>query len=386
MVELWPFAASGEIVETLEWRTDVLQTRAAEQRIALRLRPRVILTLRHRLDGPGLARAAALARAGFAEQWHVPLWHHAARPAVTLGSGDVAIALAATEDFAGAEHAALAVDGGEAALVALAAIEPDRLVLAERLGAALPAASVAAARIAVAPVCRGVFAAALDIARRRQGNATATATFLLPDSPGLPSPDLPDAETPTWLGRPVLVDPSVIRQPLATTLRQAVEYVDNGFGPVVVEPLRDLVARGETITLRAHGPAARARLRRWLLDLRGRQASLWLPSWGRELRLTAPMSAGATLMRVEPLGAAEDWAGRSIVIETPGGLVFRSVTAAITEAGEHLLSLSASVGEPLGVETPVHLMTLVRSDADRIELRHDAVACEVALPVVEAPA
>lgn len=386
MAELWSFAAMGEIVEALEWRTDVLQTRAAEQRIALRPRPRVILTLRHRLDAQGLARATALARAGFAEQWHVPLWHQAAQSAGALAQGDSAIALAATEDFSGAEHAALAVDGRAAALVTIAAVAPDRLVLAEPLGTVLPAASVAAARIAVAPVYRGVFAAALDIARRRQGDATVTATFLLPDAPGLPASDFAVPEPPLHLDRPVLTDPSVIRQPLAAALRQAVEYVDNGFGPVVVEPIRDLVARGETITLRAHGPAARARLRRWLLALRGRQASVWLPSWGRELRLTAPMSADATLMRVEPLGAAEDWAGRSMVIDTPAGLVFRSVTAAIAEAGEHLLSLSASPGEPLVPSTPAHLMSLMRSDADRIEVRHDAVASEVALPVLEVPA
>jgi hypothetical protein len=130
-------------------------------------------------------------------------------------------------------------------------------------------------------------------------------------------------------------------------------------------------------------PATRARLRRWLLGLRGRQASFWPPSWGRELRLTAPISAGATLMRVAPIGAVEDWAGRSIVIETPAGLVFRRVTAAIESSGEHFLSVSDSLGNAIGIETPVHLMSLMRSDADRIEVRHDAVASEVALPVVE---
>jgi hypothetical protein len=31
----------------------------------------------------------------------------------------------------------------------------------------------------------------------------------------------------------------------------------------------------------------------------------------------------------------------------------------------------------------VHFLTAVRSDADRIEIQHGAVACEVTLPVVE---
>ncbi len=66
---LWPFPAAQEITEVLEWRTDVLTSRAGEQRIALRPRPREIVTFRHRLDALGMARAAELARAGFAGDW-----------------------------------------------------------------------------------------------------------------------------------------------------------------------------------------------------------------------------------------------------------------------------------------------------------------------------
>ena len=45
---IWPFPATQEITEVLEWRTDVLPSRAGEQRIALRPRPREIVTLRTR--------------------------------------------------------------------------------------------------------------------------------------------------------------------------------------------------------------------------------------------------------------------------------------------------------------------------------------------------
>jgi hypothetical protein len=77
---LWPFAAAQEITEVLEWRTDVLTSGAGEQRIALRPRPREIVTFQHRLDALGMARAAELARAGFAGDWHVPFWHMALQP------------------------------------------------------------------------------------------------------------------------------------------------------------------------------------------------------------------------------------------------------------------------------------------------------------------
>lgn len=61
--ELWLFAASGQVTEVLESRTDVLTSRTGEQRIALRTAPREIITLTHRLDARGMAQAAELARA-----------------------------------------------------------------------------------------------------------------------------------------------------------------------------------------------------------------------------------------------------------------------------------------------------------------------------------
>lgn len=376
---LWPFPAAQEITEVLEWRTDVLQARGAEQRIALRPRPREIVTVQHRLDTLGLARAAELVRAGFVGDWLVPLWHMAVQPDADVAQGAIEIIVdTSVSDFRAGAALGIAVDGGEAAMVAIASVQPDRLVLAELLGPQLPSAMVAARRVTVAPIRAGVLTSALEISRRRQNDGIATASFLLRDAPELTAPALP-----TYLGRPVQTDPGLIRAPITATLRRAVEYVDSGFGPVMVEPLRDVFERGEAITLKAQGATERWALRRWLWSLRGRQASFWLPSWGRELQLRSPMTSGSTLMRVAPVAELAAYVGRAIMLEMPGGLRFRTITAAVAEGADHRLTLSSSLGEPVSLTTRVHFLVLVRSDADRIEIRHGAVASEVTLPVVE---
>jgi hypothetical protein len=136
---LWPFPAAQEITEVLEWRTDVLRARAGEQRLALRSLPREIVTFRHRLDARGMARAAELARAGFAGDWLVPLWHMAVQPDTDLAQGATEILLETTvSDFRAPGFVAIAVDGREAVLASIAAIEADRIVLAEPLGTQLP--------------------------------------------------------------------------------------------------------------------------------------------------------------------------------------------------------------------------------------------------------
>jgi len=253
----------------LEWRTDVLQARAGEQRIALRPCPREIVTFRHRLDALGMAWAAELARGSFAGEWNVPLWHMAQQPGGDLAQGATEIVIDTTvSDFRAGGLAGIAVDGRDAMSTAIAAVQTDRLILANPLVLQLPSPTVSAHRITVAPIRAGVLTSAVEIARRRQGDGTVTASFHMRDAPELTAPTQPG-----YLGRPVQTDPSLIRRPLTANLRRAVEYVDNGFGPVVVEAMRDAFERSEAITLRAQGGAARWALRRWLVDFRGEKRS-----------------------------------------------------------------------------------------------------------------
>ena len=378
---LWPFPAAQEITEVLEWRTDVLQARSGEQRIALRPRPREIVTLRHRLDALGMARAAELARTGFAGECHVSLWHMALQPDTDLAQGATEIMIDTTvSDFRAGGLAAIGIDGGAAAPVEIAAVQPDRLILAEPVALQLPATSMVARRITVAPIRAGVLTSAVEIARGRQSDGVASAAFLLRDAP-----DLTASVLPSYLGQPVQIDPSLVRGPLTASLRRAVEYVDNGFGPVVVEPMRDVFERSESITLKAQGAAARWALRRWLWSLRGRQASFWLPTWGNELQLRAAMTAGSVLMRVAPIAPLTSYIGRRIVVEMPGSMRFRTVTSAIEDGPDHRLTLSSNLGVPVPVGAKAHFLTAMRSDADRVEIRHGPVASEVTLPVIEVP-
>ena len=379
---LWSFPAAESVSEVLEWRTDVLRARAGEQRIALRSLPREIVTLRHKLNALELAQVAELVRAGFAEEWWVPLWHMSQQPTMDLTQGDLEIALdTSVADFQSPGFAAIALDGGEAALLEISSTQPDRLILAEPLVLQTPTMTVSAGRVTVAPLRIGILASALEIERRRQNDGTVTATFLLRDVADLTPPVLP-----SYLGSSVQTDPSLTRAPLSASLRRAVEYVDNGFGPVVIEPLRDVFERGETITLKAQGPAERWALRRWLWSLRGRQASFWLPTWGRELQLQVAMTSGSAQMRVVPVAALAAYVGRKILLEMPSGPRFRTITAAVAEGSVHRLTISSNLGEPVTMGTKVHFMTHVRSDADRIEIQHGVVASEVTLPVVEVSA
>ena len=374
MPELWPYPVRQPIEEVLEWRTDVLAARAAEQRIALRPAPREILSYTHVLDAAAITRATELARAGMTDSWLVPLWSMTMRPGVDLADTDTIIPMnTGLGEWRGPGHGIVATDGGKAHAIEIATVFPDRLELASPVGIAVPKALVAPARI-------GQLTAPLEVTRRRQGLGTVTATFTLTDA------STPGASPyPTYQGLDVVTEPTVLRQPLSETVARTVDIVDNGFGPLVLEPVRDTLQRRSSLTLVDHGPTARWTRRQWLLSLCGRQRAFWLATWGRELVLQAPVAAGDTSMAVAPIADLAAYVGRHVMVDLPAGPVCREITGAIFDALGHRLDISApGVAVPLG--TPVHFLTKVRLDADRVEFEHSATRTEMSVTVIEVPA
>lgn len=373
MPSLWPFPARHPVTEVLEWNTDTLITAAAEQRIALRIVPRSILTVSHLLDATGLARAAELARAGLVDKWTVPLWH-LVRPATDpIDAADLTVFVDTGEgSFAAPGQAVIAADGGEAYLVEVSAVLPNRLELAAPAGVTL-------AHPIVAPLGTGILTRPVEIDRRRQGLGTVTATFTLQDGT-----ELAASSYPTHLGLDVLTDPAVLRQPLGETIGQTVEYIDNGFGPIMIEPVLTHVQRRSTITLVDRG-AARWTRRRWLHGLRGRQRAFWLPTWGRELVLQASVTSSATSVVVAATADPGGWIGRHVMFDLASGPVFREITNAVYDALGIRLTIAAP-GKSIPVSTPIHLLTQARLDTDRIELEHFGNRSEFAASLIETPA
>ena len=555
MPELWPFTAHGTATEVLDWRTDVLQSQSREQRISLRSVPREILTLRHRLDGSGIAAAADLARRGMADDWIVPLWMMAEPSNVALSAAETIVPVSAAQaDYRAPGFVVLATAGGGAHLLEVAGVRADGIDLLTPLGVDL-------AHPIVAPARRARLLTPLEIERRHAGLGIVTARFLLQDSADLSglrgvalyiaidastsmsgakiaaamaavkalveelgttvppvlrndicvvfwnatvtgvrlyrdadrsdlasladwltapvalggatdfevalsqAPDFfsgagakrrivlfltdgephpagsvdaavtlrdtidhlevfgfnigltntaytarldntgvdgvpiiasgdTDALRDTLLGtllglvrysgQDVLIDPSLVRQPLPETVAQAFEAVDSGLGPIVLEPLRDLVERGSVLSLYDTGLAECWSRRRWLHSLRGRQRAFWLPTWGRELVLQAPVTSSDTSVFVAALADPGAWTGRHVMFDIASGPVVRQITNVVFDALGLKLTIAAP-GKNIPVTTPIHLLTKVRLDTDRIELEHFGNRSEFAASVIEIP-
>jgi len=74
MSKVWPFVPREEMIEVAEWATDVIRTKASEQRIALRKEPIVTFRFSHILDAYKYTFAQSLVEFAGANSLYVPDW------------------------------------------------------------------------------------------------------------------------------------------------------------------------------------------------------------------------------------------------------------------------------------------------------------------------
>lgn len=376
MPDLWPYPALEPLREVIEWRTDVLSSRQAEQRIALRSVPRSVLTIRSRLQRPGLADAVERARAGFGQWWRVPLWHMAATVGA-LGTGVTTIAVDTTVADYRAGGYALVTDVRaqafeRAQLVEIASVAPGEIGLQSPL-----AEGVAFA--AVVPVEDAVLTSAPAISRRRASLGDISLEFTVIGGSGAAGSTLPQYE-----GRDVLTSSPEVRGPVASRVEQAVTYVDAEIGGIAVESQREIISRAEVVTLTDRSGADATARREWFRSLRGRQGAFWMPTWGNELLLREAVSGADAL--IAPVTALAAYLGRHVAIDAPSGLHFREVVGAAQDGDDHRLTLSASVSGGVPAGARIHWMPLVRLDTDRVEIAHGVGRSRATFSVVEVEA
>jgi len=380
-MSLWPFMPVGEIVEVLEWRTDVLRARASEQRFRLRERPRRTWNFAHLFDADGQSAARAILRAGTACQ--VPDWIKAIHAGPVSAGSSVSI----TMDTTG-----LGLVAG-ASVVLWNGIRDFEVCVIESVSlGALVLESVATARNAtIYRVDQAHAGVELSISRPAGPLQRGTISF------EAPAVDVHAATTYTqYRGHDVLpMVPLVGSGALAEDFALPVEHFDNETGLVSTSAARDLP--DDAFMMRWHVLAAAeiAALRAWIASRYGRWLAFWQSTWQRDLVAAADISAVATTLRVfAPAGAAS--LGRSafdLELSVPSNLLYRQVTGvaagpAVGGRPTFDLTLASALGVAVTVAQfgRISYLRCARFNADRIELLHrPGEGLAVAVPCIEVP-
>lgn len=381
-MQIWPFKPLQEVIETLEWKTDIHRAYSSEKRIALRTFPRRVFNIDHMLSDQEYSAARAMLRNN--SDFMVPNWPQATAVGVVSSGTSVGVAF----DTAGVDLVA----GGAALLwqsidrfeqVLVDAVSAGGVTLSEVEGVYTDARLM--------PLHAAKCPEGLDVSRRGGGVNECTVSMVVIE------PEAVTADTyPAYRGLPVLTACPVIGDAaFSESMAWQLETLDSQSGLVFHDRTRDIP---DTIYQMRWHPFTRAdayALRQWLYSRMGQQKAFWMSTRGEDFALAAGIGSADTQLQVFTLPGLDD-AGLvppfDIEISTvTGNTYWRRVSAtaegaAVDGKATALLTLDAALGESLSIDQVkrVSVLRATRFNADRIELSHRAAqGVSVQVPCIE---
>lgn len=370
MPVLWPFRPVPASTEVLSWETQVIKTPSTERRISLRA-ARQAISYSYLLRDVENAQAEWLVRTYPLGDWWVPLWFEASAAQAVDAAQTVFNISTDAHYFAGGS---LVVWGGcdDALVCEIATVTAGVVTLAAPVGQDF-------AKAIIMPVRTAWMDGGLRQNRIRQrGLSDVAVTFQVRDV------DAPAVTPwPQYLGLDLVTKCGVV-EPLAASIAPVFLTVDNGQGPVALEPRDEFIASRHTMSWRLK--ANLWERRNWLNYIRGRDRAFWLADWQRDFALVNPITAAGTTITVRKISpVAADLIGKHILIDD-GTKTPRAITNAVNSGSNQVLTIAA-VGRDIAVaDAKISLMRKVRFDSDELELAHQhGFYTAVRIPLVEVP-
>lgn len=370
-VWLFPPNWGSDIVEKLEWKTDVLTSETGvEQRVSRRLTPRRYFTATFLLHKSARQQAEMYLSGQGAAVWLIPIWHSVTKLTADVAAGASTITL----DTRWREYAV-----GDLVILRGKTLNSWEVGTIQSLTdnditftAPLENDWTRETYVYPARLARIQFNLTAD--KKTDNLSELRVTFKLDQANRYVSV----VSFPTFSGAPVLEQRPDDSVELSFGYERIASTMDNDTGiPTVVD------MAGKTFLTTGYRWAIVGRqkahdFRQLLTSLRGRAKALWIPTFMDDFTLTANVTAGDVALTVKNVGYTSYGARlaghEDIRIQLADGTVYyRHISAStVVDANTETLSLSASLptGFAVGEVRAISFMQLSRLSEDTLELRH----------------
>lgn len=380
-MDLWPYVPQRGYTESMEWLTDVIGAKAAEQRLALRDFPRHGYSMNYLMDPDQFAKARNFARARSTQDFLLPLWGELTRVG-PLSSGIQQIDL--STDFAQYSVGKSMVVWESEDLYEVrevAVIDPGFVQFVDPLDETYSNAYVMP--------CRQVaFTQGIDVGREAFTCVKSQARFVATEADDLAS--FADSR-PQYRSHDLVLDRAVLTSPVREQHYQDSQLMDSGTGIVWRADELAYATLESVLSWQVHTPEQLWALRSWLHTRRGRWKGFWMPTWNNDIVLTANIGSADTFISIESVGYSTfGGPGDILVVQNNGTTTgFQVTSAQATGAGLENLILAGAAGSNILAANvaAVYFLTFMRLDADRMELKLGQVQGQATLtvPVREVP-
>jgi len=366
-MEVWQYPPQNNVIESLEWLTDIIHCRNGEFRACTRRFPRQEFSFQHQFDEGTYGLAREKRRIVGGSQLYVPDWPRMATiPAVNAGTVTLPVDTA---------HASSFKVGGAVLVIESTTLYEVHTVSDIGDGTiTVSALTHSYSRPLVVPLRVGTFVQPLAGTRYASHYVTAHALFKI-----TATEDMIDATAtvlPTYLNWPVILSARELINSSEDSVDRVVETLDSATGGLANYSLYSYAQTSMSVALTAQTSQQAIDLRSLLATLCGRWKAFWLPSNNADFTLTKDIADGEDFVQVAAVGFAASYGlGTDIGILTKvGGIIGLRITSVTTEipGNERLHFTSGAFAGNLAISLVDKVCTLTpsRLDADRIELQY----------------
>lgn len=367
-VTAWLPRPDGQVLERLEWLTDVVPSYSgAEQRAALRSAPRRFFEFAFGVSDAERQRAEAVLHKWQAQAWALPIWMDAQALAAPISPGATSVAVPTDyRDFSAGGLLLLLAPSGAYEALTIDSVSSGSVALSEPVTGAWPAGTE------VMPARMARMADEIPLRRFTGGMSYGIARFEQIGPAVWPA----DTGGTAYRSHQVLqVAPNWVEDPEHTFARR-VARVDAGVGLAYVDEEASGAILRQSHRWLLDGRAQIDAHRRWLYARQGRLSACWVPTFALDLTLAAGAGSAATTLDVVHCGytanLAQGIGRRDIrVVLSSGAAYHRRITgSSVISASVERLTIDSALGvavQPADVAS-ISFMDLMRHESDAVEL------------------
>jgi len=374
-MDVWPFIPQVSVTERFEWNTEVISCKSAEQRICLRLIPRVTIKYHYYLYEQEIEAATSLARKYGADELLVPLWTDFA---VVQGivSDQTTISIDNTiRRFTAGGYVFLLGGSGDYETVLIDSVTDSAITLSTGVVNDYDAAYVM-------PCFPFFFSEAFQLGKYAGEYCTADASFLTSVDLGVVGADV----YPTYNGISVMTDRSVVSSDsISETHTVDFSLFDNENGPVFYSKNHTYAVGASSLSWSLDDRTSMHALRQWFYDKKGKQTAFYVPRWTRDFVLSADVVSGNTTFNFNINNSfADSYTGPVCIAMTDGTLYYATINSWVGKIAVLSAAFTHSIDKD-DVEL-ICRMPLMRLDADAIEFDFgEAGSTTVKAAIIEVP-
>lgn len=379
MSTVWPFVPQRGMKERMQWRTEVIRCKSAEQRICLRSAPRTILEFDYHLLPKEIEAATTQARDLGADEVLMPFWNELEYVGAVSASATSISIDTTTKRFKNGSLGFIIDGDGDYETFTITGVNASSL----DVGAGITGSYTGAV---VMPCYPARFLKPFDFRKFSAPYMTASVECILAEDFGITG----NNPYPSFNSSYVLSDRPLISGSAREAHTREFQGFENIGGPLFYSDLYAYPISMGAVSWSFDTIAEAWQFRRWMYEVKGKQQSFYMPRWTRDFVMAEDRGSGADYIVVEENEQLQDtYLGAICVVMKSGTQYYYIVDGwQSAGAGTYQMDLTTTLGVAIAA-ADVHLicrMPKVRFNSDVIEFTYrDAYVVNARLPIMEVP-